>query len=114
MPDRDLRARTLGSVLEDGQIPVADRIALSDAGLRKLVAVAIVLAFLVVNGAVLWGIWIVFQKDIELLTAVGSKFAASDRIVTTNLLMALVGATTVQLGALIVLIGKYLFPAPRG
>lgn len=101
------------SVLSNvAQVPVADRIALSDAGLRKLVAVAIVFAFLVVNGAVLWGIWLVFQKDIDLLTRAGSNFTAADRLGTTNLLMTLVGATTVQLGALIVLIGKYLFPAP--
>lgn len=104
----------LGAVRGAPWVSTADKIALSDAGLRKLVAVAIVLAFLVVNGAVLWGIWIVFQTDIQLLTRPGSNFTAADRLVTTNLLMTLVGATTVQLGALIVLMGKYLFPTPKG
>jgi hypothetical protein len=66
------------------------------------------------NGAVLFGIWLAFEEDVELLTRSGSTFVAADRLVTTNLLIALLGATTVQLGTLIVLIGKYLFPAPRG
>jgi hypothetical protein len=37
----------LSGALDEGRITVADRIALSDAGLRKVVAVAIVAAFVV-------------------------------------------------------------------
>jgi hypothetical protein len=66
-----------------------------------------------VNGLVLWGVWLAFQEDVALLTATGSKYTAADRLVTTNLLMTLIGATTVQLGAMIVLMGKYLFPTPK-
>jgi hypothetical protein len=113
-PSPPSTAQPLSSLSNVSPVSTAEKIALSDAGLRKVVAVAIVLAFLAVNGAVLWGIWVVFQKDIDLLTRAGSNFTAADRLVTTNLLMTLVGATTVQLGALIVLMGKYLFPAPRG
>jgi hypothetical protein len=102
--------QTISESAADAALSVADQIALSDAGLRKFVVGAIVVAFLIVNGGVLLGIWVAFRTDIELLTQSGSKFAAADRLVTTNLLMTLVGATTVQLGALIVLIGKYLFP----
>jgi hypothetical protein len=87
---------------------------ISDAGLRKVVAIAIVVAFLVVNALVLLGVWIAFKEDIELLTRNGTNFGPKDRLVTTELLMTLVGATTVQLGALIVLMGKYIFPAPKG
>ena len=94
-------------------LTVAEEIVRSDAGLRRLVAGSIVVAFLVVNGAVLLGIWMVFTKDNEHLLRAGSNFTPSDRLVTTNLLITLVGATTVQLGTLIVLIGKYLFPAPK-
>jgi hypothetical protein len=34
-------------------------------------------------------------------------------VITSTLLMTLVGATTVQLGALTILMGKYLLPAPK-
>jgi hypothetical protein len=94
-------------------LPTSEQIALWDAKLRWWVAVVIVAAFLIVNWLVLWGIWRVYQEDIELLTLAGSKFTASDRLVTTNLMITVIGATTVQLGTLIVLMGKYLFPAPR-
>ena len=105
--------RSLGVYSAAEGISVQDKIALDEARTRKWVAIAIVTAFIFVNGAVLWGIWQVFLTDIDLLTRSGSAFKASDRIVTTNLLISLVSATTVQLGALIVLIGKYLFPAPK-
>ncbi len=105
--------QNLSALADVAQIPVADRIALSDASLRRWVAIAIVMAFLVVNGAVLFGVWSVFMTDVELLVRQTGGFTAKDRLVTTELLMTLIGATTVQLGALIVLIGKYLFPAPK-
>jgi hypothetical protein len=104
----------LSLLTAEAQIGVSDKIALSDAGLRKVVAIAIVFAFLVVNGAVLMGVWLAFRQDIALLTTTGTNFTPKDRLVTTELLMTLVGATTVQLGALIVLMGKYIFPAPKG
>jgi hypothetical protein len=48
------------------------------------------------------------------MAAIQAKYyAAADRIVTAGLLMTLVGATTVQLGALTILMGKYLFPTPK-
>ena len=113
-------ARNLSAGVTTTPVSVAEEIALSDAGsrrsdagLRRLVAGSIVVAFLVVNGAVLLGIWMLFKQDNEHLLRAGSNFLPADRLVTTNLLMTLVTATTVQLGALIVLIGKYLFPAPR-
>ncbi|HVC63496.1 MAG TPA: hypothetical protein VND19_24420 [Acetobacteraceae bacterium] len=49
----------------------------------------------------------------EMAALQNKVYAASDRIITSPLLMTLVGATTVQLGALTILMGKYLFPAPR-
>ena len=112
----EIAERSLTSLTEKAPIPVpvADQIALSDAGLRKLVAMAIVAAFLLVNAMVLWGVWTAFKQDIEMLTRPVANFAPKDRLVSTELLMTLVGATTVQLGALIILMGKYIFPAPKG
>ena len=92
---------------------VADKIALSDAGLRKFMVSSILAAFIFANGAILLGVWCAFRNDVELLTRAASGFTAKDRLVTTELLMTLVGATTVQLGGLVVLMGKYLFPAPK-
>ncbi len=34
----------------------------------------------------------------------------SDRIITSNVVMALLGATTVQLGSIAVIMARYLFP----
>ncbi len=104
---------TLRSLEQDqgSSLTVADRIARSDARLRIWVAIAVVVTFLCVNGAVLLGIWFAFQHDIAMLAISNGSFLAKDRLVTTELLMTLVGATTVQLGGLIVLIGKYIFPA---
>jgi len=106
--------QSLSSLTDEAPVTVADKIALSDAGLRKLVAIAIVAAFLLVNAMVLWGVWMAFKQDIAMLSRPETNFTPKDRLVTTELLMTLVGATTVQLGALIVLMGKYIFPAPRG
>ena len=105
--------RPLSALAGFSPVSVADRIALADAGLRKFVVTVVVVAFLAVNGIVLLGIWLAYLKDVDLLAAAGSNFKPSDRLVTTNLVMTIVGATTVQLGGLIVLIGKYLFPASK-
>jgi hypothetical protein len=105
--------KKLSDLAKPALLPTSEQIALWDAKLRWWVAVVIVAAFLIVNWLVLWGIWRVYQEDIELLTLPGSKFTATDRLVTTNLMITVIGATTVQLGTLIVLMGKYLFPAPR-
>jgi hypothetical protein len=37
---------------------------------------------------------------------------AAERVVTAQVLMALLGATTVQLGSMAVIMAKYLFPGP--
>jgi len=38
----------------------------------------------------------------------------SDRIVTSKVIMALLGATTVQLGSIAVIMAQYLFPGRAG
>lgn len=94
-----------------GDVSVQDRIALSDARLRGAVAIAIVVTFVIANGIVLAGVWLMFGQEMSALQ--NKAYAASDRVVTSALLMTLVGATTVQLGALTILMGKYLFPTPK-
>jgi hypothetical protein len=91
-------------------VSVQDTIALGDANLRKWVALAIVTTFVLANAIVLAGVWLMFQQEVAALR--DHVYGAADRVITSHLLMALVGATTVQLGALTILMGKYLFPAP--
>ncbi len=100
-------SRVAGSVT----VSVPDRIALSDARLRTWVAVSIVATFIIANGIVLAGVWLMFNR--EMVALQGKVYDASLRVITSSLLMTLVGATTVQLGALTILMGKYLFPAPK-
>lgn len=72
---------------------------------------AIVATFVIANAIVLAGVWFMFNEELAALQ--NKVYPASDRVITSQLLMALVGATTIQLGALTILMGKYLFPAPR-
>lgn len=97
------------SLASQRQSSVADSIALSDAKLRQDVAAKIVGTFIQVNGVVLIIVAIMFAADVALL--INGKIAATDRLVATNVLIALISATTVQLGAIVILMGKYLFPA---
>jgi hypothetical protein len=90
---------------------VLERIAWQDAGVRKIVALAVVATFVVANGLILWGVWLIFQAEMAVLEA--KVYTAHERIITAELLMTLVGATTVQLGALTILMGKYVFLVPK-
>ena len=92
-------------------ITVPDWIAIRDAKLRRTVALVIVTAFVLANAIVLLGVWFMFQQEVAALR--DKVYPASDRVITGTLLMTIVGATTVQLGARSILMGKYLFPPPR-
>lgn len=50
-------------------------------------------------------LWLVDQIDIVLRV-----IAPGDRIINSQVIMALLGATTVQVGAIAVIIARYLFP----
>jgi hypothetical protein len=89
-------------------VSVKDRVTLQDANLRQRVAY--------------WTIWTFSGADLATLLALGglagldqsniaSKLIApGDRIITSQVFMALLGATTVQVGAIMVIIARYLFP----
>ena len=49
--------------------------------------------------------------NIDCLLLVFGRIGGSDRLVSTSVLIALTSATTVQLGTIVILMGKYLFPA---
>jgi hypothetical protein len=69
-----------------------------------------------------WTIWTFIGANLMTLFALGylawmdqnniaSKLITpGDRIITSQVFMALLGATTVQVGAIMVIIARYLFP----
>ena len=71
-------------------------------------AIGFVVAFLVGDlltlGALAWLGWL-DQTNIE-----HSLIKSGERIITPQVIMALLGATTVQVGAITVIISRYLFP----
>jgi hypothetical protein len=79
-----------------------------DADLRKWMADRVVPAFLKANGLTLAAIAVLAVLDeINLATHL---IAPSDRIISHQVIMALLGATTIQVGAIAALIARYLFP----
>jgi multisubunit Na+/H+ antiporter MnhF subunit len=78
---------------------------------RSNVSYAVIAAFLIVNLATLLGLYLIYQSDSAELRA---KLVAPDqRVINTQVVIALLGATTVQLGSMAVIMAKYLFPLPQ-
>jgi hypothetical protein len=90
-------------------ISVADHVALQDANLRKWMVDRVVPAFLKANGLTLIALAVLVVLD-EINIA-SHLIAPGDRIITEKVIMALLGATTVQVGAIAALIARYLFPS---
>lgn len=87
---------------------VADRVTLQDADLRKWMAESVVPAFLWANGLTLAAVAVLVLLDEVNVAA--HLIAPGDRIISAQVIMALLGATTVQVGAIAALIARYLFP----
>ena len=83
-------------------VTVDEHIAISDATLREQMTNKLIRLFVGSNIVVLLLVIVVFVADIIRNTS----------IINTNVIMALIGATTVQLGAIMVSISAYLFPKP--
>lgn len=111
----DAQVVSLDQVAERVGYSVADQIALRDAGLRerdaalrKKMANRIVRAFTRANVVVLVIVGaLVVLDEINIASHVISP---SDRIITPQVFMALLGATTVQVGTIAAIIARYLFP----
>jgi hypothetical protein len=105
-----LRATAVVSLnAASSDLSVTDQIALQDADLRKWMADRIVPAFLKANGLTLAAVAVLVVLD-EINIA-SHLIAPGDRIITEKVIMALLGATTVQVGAIAALIARYLFPS---
>jgi hypothetical protein len=98
----------LNEVVERNGLSVADRIALQDAELRQWMTNRMVRTFIWANSVTLAGLAILVALD-EINIAF-RLISPEGRIVTYQVLMALLGATTVQIGAIAAIIARYLFP----
>jgi hypothetical protein len=79
-----------------------------DADLRKWMADRVVPAFLKANFLTLAALAVLVVLDEANIAC--HLIAPGDRIITEKVIMALLGATTVQVGAIAALIARYLFP----
>ena len=89
-------------------VSVAERIALRTQFLREWVAGGIMALFIVANGVTLFAVDRLVRLDQSNIEAHLIKPAY--RIITNQVIMALLGATAVQVGAIAVIIAQYLFP----
>ena len=55
-----------------------------------------------------------FDQDMQMMQKFPQTFKPSDRVVTPNVFMSLIGATVVQVGIATVAIVSYLFPKKPG
>lgn len=81
----------------------------SDTSSRKILVVVLAVLFFGLNIAVIWFIIYVFNADLVLL----KESPSVPRVVTTQVLLSLVGATVVQVGIAIISVVSYLFPKPK-
>lgn len=89
------------------RLSVADQVSLRDADLRDWMAKYVMPVFLGTNLVILTVLGLLIwldQSNIE-----SNLIRPSDRIIGSQVIMALLGATTVQVGAIAALIARYLF-----
>lgn len=92
----------------EGPATVAESIALTDARVRAHISYAIAGAFVLANILTLAGVAYIFHEDnVNIVSGIMTK---ADRVVTPNVVMTIIGATTIQLGALALTMSKYLYP----
>lgn len=85
----------------------------TDTWVRACMAAALVGLFIFLNWQVMNFVGKALQQDAKLLAA--SQFnGVYKALITPEVVMALITATAVQLGAAIITIVGYLFPKPRG
>jgi hypothetical protein len=108
MTPQALGTVSLNREAERERLSVDDQIKQRDAELREWMANRVVPSFLWANGLILGALAILVALD-EINISL-HMIAPGDRIITSRVIMALLGATTVQVGTIAVLIARYLFP----
>ncbi len=101
----------LGLVAETASLSIGEKIALNDARVRTHVSYAVAGAFVLANMLTLAGVAYIFREDNRNIVA--KLITPSERVITSPVVMTIIGATTIQLGALALAMGKYLYPKGR-
>ena len=89
---------------------VQDRIALGTHQLRLYMALGLFLTFALINCLIMAGLFMALKFDFEMLKSNAPNY---QRFVTGVTIDSLLAATTVQLGAVMVTITRFLFPNDR-
>jgi hypothetical protein len=100
----------VGLATAERGLSVKDRIALSDATIRRQTAIVILALFAATNilSVLFVGVLYFFdQRDIA-----DHLIPATGRVITPSVVMSLLGATTVQLGAIAVIMARGIFSPP--
>jgi hypothetical protein len=130
VPDSDTNSEYLGAM---DTIPVEEKVFINPPGIeggvttkelkerveidsikantssRKLMVWVIACIFIGLNGAVMFFIHEAFLNDVAQMSAT-SPLKPEDRLITTEVVMSLIGATVVQVGIAVIAIVSYLFP----
>jgi hypothetical protein len=88
------------------RLTIPERIALDTQGVRKTITYCLTAAFLVINGLVMFGLYRALLFDFKML----ASHADYKPFIDHEVIMALLGATTIQLGAVTFTMVKFLFP----
>lgn len=81
----------------------------ADISLRWAMIALVGIIFLALNFGVVWLVYSALQIDIDMLRAT-KPIDPADRLITPQVIMALIGATVVQTGLGFIAITSYLFP----
>ena len=102
---------TFTETLAKVEVSVQDRVLINESALRTELARKIIKTFVGVNSAVLTLVVACAISDVVLLA---HKFvSANERLITTQVIRTIIGATTVQLGAIAITLSNWLFPKPK-
>lgn len=102
------RAAVAAAVAAVENLSVKEKIDLAELELRSEIARNIIKQFVRVNLCVLAMVVVVFLFDALLVYR--DVIHANDRIINSNVVMTIIGATTVQFGAIAFAVSQWLFP----
>lgn len=92
----------------ESKLTVRDRLDLAELNLRSEIAQKIIAEFIRANYAIISFLLAIFA--VESLFLFFGRLEPGNRIIGSNVIMALIGATTVQFGAIALLVSQWLFP----
>lgn len=92
----------------ESKLTVRDQLDLAELKLRSEIAQKIIAEFIRANYAILLFLLIIFA--IESLFLLFEKLQPNGRIINASVITTLIGATTVQFGAIALLVSQWLFP----